>query len=216
VTANAGRRLRVDEMNSVSCGGQAGVSNTFASALWSLDALFEMARVGVAGVNFHNRPGALNQLFAPERSRGGWAAAVHPEYYGLLSFALAAPAGSRLLRASLPPAPGLHVWATRSPAGIVHVVLINDASRSRALQVKMPGLRTVSLIALRAHGLSATAGITLGGQSFGPMTTTGQLTGPTRFLATNPSHNSLRTAVPASSAIIMTIPAATSPTASSR
>ncbi len=31
-------------MNSVACGGKAGVSDTFASALWALDALVAVAR----------------------------------------------------------------------------------------------------------------------------------------------------------------------------
>jgi hypothetical protein len=38
-----GLSVRIDEMNSLSCGGQPGVSDSFASALWSLDALFQMA-----------------------------------------------------------------------------------------------------------------------------------------------------------------------------
>jgi hypothetical protein len=38
--------LRIDEMNAISCGGVRGVSYPFASALWAVDALFEMARVG--------------------------------------------------------------------------------------------------------------------------------------------------------------------------
>ncbi len=50
--------FRVGEMNSASCKGTPGVSDTFASALWALDALFNMASVGVDGVNFHMLPGA--------------------------------------------------------------------------------------------------------------------------------------------------------------
>src|SRR5262249_47948062 len=50
--------VRLDEVNSVNCGGTRGVSDTFASALWSLDTLFQLARVGVSGVNFHTFPRA--------------------------------------------------------------------------------------------------------------------------------------------------------------
>jgi len=32
--------LRIDEINAISCGGERGVSDTYATALWSLDALF--------------------------------------------------------------------------------------------------------------------------------------------------------------------------------
>ena len=45
-------------MNSVACGGKAGVSDTFASALWALDALFAVARSGADGVNLHMFPRA--------------------------------------------------------------------------------------------------------------------------------------------------------------
>jgi hypothetical protein len=38
-----GAQLRIAEMNAISCGGQPGLSNTFATALWSLDALFAVA-----------------------------------------------------------------------------------------------------------------------------------------------------------------------------
>lgn len=39
---NAGVSLRVSEMNSVSCGGNEGVADSFATALWAPDALFEL------------------------------------------------------------------------------------------------------------------------------------------------------------------------------
>ena len=64
--------LRIDEMNTDSCGAAPGVSNAFVSALWALDALFEMARVGVDGVNIHTYPGATYQLFTfTHRAAGG-------------------------------------------------------------------------------------------------------------------------------------------------
>ena len=47
---------RVDEINGVSCGGQRGVSDAFSSALWALDTLFELAKIGVRGVNIQTVP----------------------------------------------------------------------------------------------------------------------------------------------------------------
>ena len=44
---------RIDETNSTSCGGQAGVSDRFASAVWAVDYFLDAARRGVAGVNLH-------------------------------------------------------------------------------------------------------------------------------------------------------------------
>ena len=86
-----GAAFRIDELNSVACGGKSGVSNTFASALWALDALFASARTGTDGVNIHTFPGARYGLFTFRRMGSEWSASVRPEYYGLLMFAQAAP-----------------------------------------------------------------------------------------------------------------------------
>src|SRR6202030_3996735 len=48
--------VRMDEANSVSCGGQAGVSNTFASALWATDYISQAMAAGVAGINLEGNP----------------------------------------------------------------------------------------------------------------------------------------------------------------
>jgi hypothetical protein len=45
--------FRMTELNSVTCGGLAGVSDTFVTALWAPDALFELLLAGVDGVNVH-------------------------------------------------------------------------------------------------------------------------------------------------------------------
>ena len=67
------------------------------SALWALDALFELPPVGVDRVNIHSYPGATYELFTFAREHGSWRAFVEPEYYGMLMFAQAPPPGSRLL-----------------------------------------------------------------------------------------------------------------------
>ena len=90
--------LRIDEINSVSCGGQPGSATRTRPRCWAADAMFEMARAGVDGVNVHSRPGVTNELFSFRNAKGKWSAAVNPVYYGLMMFADAAPAGSRLLR----------------------------------------------------------------------------------------------------------------------
>ena len=51
----AGVPLRLTEMNSVTCGGRSGVSDTFATALWAPDALFEMLGAGAASASIHVR-----------------------------------------------------------------------------------------------------------------------------------------------------------------
>jgi hypothetical protein len=152
-----------------------GVSDTFASALWALDTLFNLASVGVDGVNFHTLPGAGYELFTPTQASGAWYAFVHPEYYGMLMFVQAAPPGSRLLPVAAPPGP-VKVWATLAPSGRIHVVLINkDPTNARSVTLQMPDAGRAALEYLQAPGLSATAGVTLGGRSFGSQTRTGAL-----------------------------------------
>ena len=127
-------QVRVDEANSVTGGGVSGVSNTFTSALWILDTLFEFARAGVAGVNVHTFPSARYALFSGPQP-GGWV--VYPEYYGMLAFARAAPFGSQLLSvsgsAAATAAPLVKVWAVQTLGGSLHVVAINkDLLRTRS------------------------------------------------------------------------------------
>ena len=200
--------LRLDEMNAVSCGGRAGVSNTFAAALWSLDALFELARDGFAGVNIHSRVGVPGELFSFRRVGKVWRGHVAPDYYGLLAFSGAAPAGSRLLGVAGVPDGPLHVWATQGPDRTERVALINLASRRGRMVAVRAGSRndTVTLERLSAPRAGATDRVTLGGQSFGPKTNTGIVTGRPRAVPVSRSRRgTYRIWMPAVSAAILTL-----------
>lgn len=200
--------VRIDEMNTISCGNVPAVGNSFASALWALDALFAMARVGVDGVNIHTFPGVGTELFQFRRVHGQWRGTVAPEYYGLEMFAQAAPPGSRLLSTSFSPggAYGLRSWATRAPDGTLRIVLINDASRNRAVDVDVPGATaSATLERLQAPSLSARRGVTLGGQRYAPGTTTGLLAGQPKAPVLAPGRAGYAVSVPAGSAALLTV-----------
>jgi hypothetical protein len=201
-----GLQFRVDELNSASNSGQAGMSNTFASALWMLDTLFNLADVGVDGINVHTLPGAAYELFTFSQSHGTWQAFVHPEYYAMLMFDQAFPAGGRLLPVGAPSGP-LKIWATRGADGHTRVVLINkDTANGYAVQVGVPGAGTgsqASLESLSAPSASATSGVTLGGQTFGNATTTGTLPPPQTQPVTAVA-GAYTVAVPAASAVLLT------------
>ena len=204
-----GLPLRIDEFNSVSCGADKPVSTTFASALWALDALFEMARVGVDGVNVHTFPGAGYELFRFSRANGRWQAAVAPEYYGLMMFAQAAPPGSRLLRLSPAPAGRVKVWATRAPDGRIRVVLINkDLARPVTVALHLPSTATATLERLEQSGAPASASgtVTLGGRTFGSASDSGQLQGRSDLASVAPSHGTFVVSMPAASAALLTVP----------
>jgi hypothetical protein len=203
-----GLKFRVDEMNSVSDSGRAGVSDTFASALWMVDTLFAMARSGVDGVNIHTLPEADYRPFAFTKVNGHWEATVEPEYYGLLLFTEAAPPGSRLLPVSTPSDPDIRVRAAVTPNGLVHLVLINDSlTTDQTITLRAPagtGKKPAILERLTAPGgATATTGVTLAGQSFGDETTTGTLNGPFRAAHLTPTNGVYTVDLPASSAAMV-------------
>lgn len=202
--------LRIDEMNTDSCGLIPAVTDSFASALWALDALFSMANVGVDGVNIHTYPLAGASLFGFHRADRRWHATVQPEYYGLQMFAQAAPPGSRLLRVSPTGTGHLDVWATRALDHTIRVVVINESSRARVVAVRAPAAGAAgaagSLERLEAPSLSARQDVTLGGQSFGASTTTGLLAGPPQTRTVAPSAHGYVFSVPAGSAAMLALP----------
>jgi hypothetical protein len=193
--------IRIDEMGAFPCNSEQGSGHTFAAALWELEAAFEAARAGFDGINIHTRDGVSTEPFAFTRTAGVWRAHVSPDYYGLLSFAQAAPRGSQLLAVSGAGGP-VRAWATLAPDGRRRVVLINFArSAGQIVAVKAAGAGTASLVRLSAPSAAATGGVTLGGQSFGASTTTGLLSGPARTTAISLA----RVWLPASSAAILTL-----------
>jgi hypothetical protein len=202
-----GLPLRIDELNSVSCGADPAVSDTFASALWALDTLFEMVRVGIHGVNVHTFPGAGYELFRIGRANGRWQAAVAPEYYGLLLSARAAPAGSRMLQVSGAASGAVRTWATRARDGTIRVVMVNSGARARRMSAGVTGARLGGAVLqwLSAPDARARTGVSLGGQSFGPRTLTGTLPGSPRTIALTPERGRYAVTLPATTAAMLVV-----------
>lgn len=157
--------LRLTEVNSISCGGNPGVANTFAIALWAPDALFEMIRAGVDSVSWHIRPGQLNAPFQLTR-RG---IAPLPELYGLAVFAQMTRPGAELMNSALSQSSGLHVkgWAVRVPGGM-RVLLINKGSRAADFTLRLGTPASTAYVRhLEAPSVTARGGVTFGGQLIG-------------------------------------------------
>jgi hypothetical protein len=80
--------LRIDETNTVSCGGVAGISNTFASALWATGYITQAMAAGVAGINLQGNPAncrGYTPLCAPDpASLAQGRLRARPEWYALL------------------------------------------------------------------------------------------------------------------------------------
>src|SRR5271170_523080 len=145
LTHQAGLPFRMGEMNSISCGGETGVSDIFASALWSTDVMFEFANVGVDGVNFHNGNGGAYSLFQFNTAIMGnmtsfSVESIRPEYYGLLFFQMATANTPKLLPVTLTTPANLKVWATIDAQSVVRIAVINkDETLQGVVNISLPG-----------------------------------------------------------------------------
>jgi hypothetical protein len=200
-----GEPLRVDELNGITCGGKAGLSNSFGEALWALNVLPALWKAGVQGVNYQTVDGLLNQVITARHSASGWRVSVEPVYYGLLAFAEAAPAGSHLLSVSAPGVAHLYQFAVRAPDGSERVVLTNVGSAARTIGVSAAGTHgSGSVSLLSASSLTASGDTTLGGQTLSART--GQLSGTPRATLVTPNRRGVYAVrVPAHAAAILTL-----------
>jgi hypothetical protein len=162
-------RFRIGELNSICNGGQLGVSNSFSSALWAIDTMFEYANIGVDGVNWNtNADGGAYDLFYFNSWKDTFVLkGVNPLYYGLLFFAEAAGQNAQLLNTSTLSAANLKVWITKDGLGHAHIVVINkEPSVTGNVQITLPGYSSGMISRLTASSYEATSGITIGGQTY--------------------------------------------------
>ncbi len=166
VAHHAGLKFRLTELNSVTCGGKAGVSNTFATALWAPDALFTLMRAGVDGVNLHVRAYAINAPFSLTRH----GLTPRPLLYGLLMFERTLGSDARLVRLHMAHARSLNVsaWAVRVGGGMLHVLVLDKSNRTVRVELRLPATGPATVQRLLAPSASATTGETLDGQRLGP------------------------------------------------
>jgi hypothetical protein len=166
--------FRMDETNTVSCGGTAGISNTFASALWAVDYTAHAMTAGLTGINFQGNPANCNGYsLVCATSPGRLAAGVlraQPEWYALLlSKELI---GDRPLHLTASPtAANVDVIALLSPQGKLHIVIVDDDPPS-ALGVTIRlhvgrGFGGATVLPLTASAPDARAGVRLGGAAVG-------------------------------------------------
>ncbi len=163
----AGRPFRLTELNSVTCGGRPGVSDTFATALWAPDALFELLHAGVDGVNVHVRADTVNGAFAIGRP----GLEARPLLYGLIMFCRALGPNPELVGRSLYGGHGadLKVWASRDAGRMLHVLLIDKSVRAVRVSLRLPGVGAATVQRLLAPAVNSRSGVTLAGQTLSRM-----------------------------------------------
>jgi len=165
VARTAGLPVRLTELNSITCGGVSGISNTFATALWAPDALFELLHAGVSAVSVHVRAEAINAAFSLGR-RGLYA---HPLLYGMVMFNRMLGPDSQLVSLRLRARRQLHLkaWAVRSGRSTLRVLVIDKGGRSANVGLTLPAQGSATVQRLLAPSVRATRGVTLAGQRLG-------------------------------------------------
>jgi hypothetical protein len=214
VSRASGIRFRLDETNTVSCGGAAGVSNTFASALWAVDYIARAMAAGVVGVNFQGNPAncrGYTPVCAPTPqllAQGAFTA--QPEWYALvLAKALI---GDRPVRATISPTrSNLDVLALLHGERL-HVLIVDEdphgANRAEVSLHVGHGVGAATVLSLTAPSTSATSGVALGGRA---VAYDGTWRAPTQ-LARRPSRLGVITLmVSPGSATLVTIASARNP-----
>jgi hypothetical protein len=165
--------FRLAEMNSICNGGQPGVSDSFSSALWAIDTMFEDVNAGIDGVNWNtDYDGGPYDLFKFNVWNNGHTTiygldTVRPLYYGLLFFSQAAGKDAQLLSASTLTNSNIKVWATTDSTGQAHLVIINkEQTIGGNVQLTLSGYSSGSVLRLAASNYLATTGVTIAGRTY--------------------------------------------------
>jgi hypothetical protein len=172
-----GLPFRLDETNSVSCGGTSGISDTFASALWASGFLPQVMSLGAVGVNLHgnvSRCSGYSPVCAPgpeELATGELVA--QPVWYAMLM--MKGLVGDRPLPTIVVRSPkSQNVQATSLVAadGRLDFIVSNDeplGKRSAVVRLRVgEGYVGASTLALTGESLAALSGTALGGAEVGP------------------------------------------------
>lgn len=191
--------LRVTELGTISCGGNLGIANAFATALWAPDILFELLQGGVSAVNWHQRANAVNAPFALTAA----GIAPRPALYGLAVFAQVTGGPHAVLDRCIVDDPGLHLkaWAVRHRHTLA-VLLINKGRRAAAVALRAGRVRSATLERLTAPSASATGGVRYAGRWIGA---DGQWHGRLRIARLAVRDGIARVLVPGTSAAVITL-----------
>lgn len=162
----------VGEGNSCSCGGQMGLSDVFAAALWAIDMMFASAAAGVSRWNFHGGPrSAYTPVYYPDLLHSD-APLVRPVFYGMWMFAEATRGGAALVAANVTSSNELvRAWAVTCGAGCFRVVILHkDGNASAAARASVsfpsPCPPSASIARLVAPSLHSPTGAAFAGQTF--------------------------------------------------
>jgi hypothetical protein len=165
--------MRIDEANTVSCGGVEGISDTFASALWATGYITQAMAAGAAGVNLQGNPtncAGYTPLCAPNpAAAAAGALSAEPEWYALLLAKSLVGYRPLATTTSAEGSPNLVAAAFAGPGDSLKVVLADDeppGTTPLALHFEVGiGMGPGEVLRLTAPAQSATSGVLLSGRA---------------------------------------------------
>ncbi len=158
--------FRMAETNSFYNGGANGVSDSYASSLWVIDDLFNIAQGGGVGANMHG--GGNGDGYTPIADSDGVVVEARPEYYGLLLFTLAGQ-GTVLRTTVAAGALNVTAYTVRADSGGLSIVVVNkDSTQNLQLSVDTGiTVNSAALLVLTGPALDATSGVAIQGAAVG-------------------------------------------------
>jgi hypothetical protein len=196
----SGLPFRLAETNSCYQGGKQGVSDTFASALWAGDLMYQLASAGGTGINFHGGGYGCYTPIAGTQEDGFLA---RPIYYGMLLFAQAGP--GQLIENQLDhaeEAPLITAYSLRNNNGTIKAAVFNK-NLDRGIRLTIdPGHRARRVTSLRLHAprVDDTTDTTFAGA---PVGAAGAWS-PEREQTLSAANGVVEVALPAASAALLT------------
>lgn len=164
----------IDETSDTYDGGEDGVSNTYASALYVLDFSLYAATRGVKAVNFIS--GSLGHAANPYsviQDDSGQTFGVEPRYAGLYMFRLATEGQPARMLLTTVSAGAAHVtsYTLAHPDGSLSTVVVNRSSSALEVALSLPRavhqIRCVTMTDDRGPGDQLTANIRVQGEAMG-------------------------------------------------
>lgn len=158
-----GLKYKFDEASSFYKGGAKDASDTFASALWSLDFMHWWAAHGCAGINFHNNRWTMYNITICKDAAGNYQS--RPQGYGIKAFDIGGHGRVVPVTVSRPDVTAYGVMDSTN----LYLTVINKehGKYGRDAEVSVKGMEIsapVGIMYLKAadNDVSATTGITLG------------------------------------------------------
>jgi hypothetical protein len=199
IARQAGIPVKVTEFNDA-VGEAPGLTNSYVTALWGANTLFDLLAEGTDGVSVHLRLKYLNSPVTAEPSGG---LRANPLYYGMLLVTRTLGPGSSLMRVATTGAPhDLTVWAVRDDRGTTRVLVVNGTASDVVASNRLGPGADGTVVRLTAPSPSATTGVRFAGRS---LNSDGVWTGAYRSERVRGSGGVYPVRVPRYSAALLTV-----------